>query len=741
MKRTIAIFFFILNSLFGFAQEFNFQTQDLQLTVNAQGFVSDLSVCGKSIMAVDESPILVACRDGELLFPTRFEDMENQHFVVGFGESDSAEIEIGIHDNYLKIKIIEQSNFDAVIFTPLQVILIGSVGEITGVAQGNGIAFGIQALHPKAEAGLPSEYADKIKLHFQYRGEATYAAINTSKKTIMQFSARDRRQKQFRNVQGINEVMVMPLKGEEADIAGAAIALFGCRQDETLERIGAIETAEGMPHPCAFGPWEKSSNEATKSYLINDYTDKDAAFVQKKCHQGGLDMSHPVFANRIATNSSYVTPKPSKHLLRQGILRLHLGIAADQTHFAVYNSPLFDRPVHINIIQIGNELISYRTSELSGDIRLLYDCTRGIFGTKKTAHSENETVYKLWDHYDRTLVPDFTTQDSLSLVTAKRCSKTQFPLLIFNDLKSYAYNGHGDIALNHFLGTMFNNGNDGKRFQADQFTHYSWHYLTRVNENAVWNESMRTKMDETLPEKAEFYNRNFMPWMLGIFQIHPADKMRQATTMEELEWFLSKAAAYDAGFGLDFSVEAMRKHGMTDPMLDMVNMWESLRLADAFNIRQRKDMRDPYQDWHLEKANDSTYLLYPQYVSRRYLCNLNNDSWSWNNPYPSRFALRIAVEGKGSISELELRTPNGILYLPCTLKADQFLIYDFDGTARVTDQNYNTINEITPRGVSYLNEGLSEISFTCEVKTEQNKSPQVTIKYITQGDAEEIRIP
>ena len=740
MKNILAIICLLFSGLVSLAQEYNFQTQDLQLTINEQGSFTDLTICGKSVLS-ESTPILLACQNGDVLLPTRFEALEGQQFNVAFDAYGNVVLKLEINDYYLKFSIIEQSDFDAVILFPVHTVLVGSIGEVIGVVQGNGLAFGIQTLNPKTEANFPPEYASKIEQLLHYKASPSIAAVKTSKGAIMQFSARDRSKKEFRNVLGIDEVMVMPIKGEEARIEGAAIAMFGCHQNVILNRIGKIEDHEALPHPSNNGMisdriWDKTDLKATKSYLICEYTDKDAHFVHEKCRQANLDLGYQVFANRIATNSRYVTPKPSKHLLRQGVLKLNLDIAADQTFFAVYDAPLFNRPAHINILQIGNELISYRAAERTANIQVLYDCTRGAFGTKKTAHSENETVYKLWDHYDRTLVPDLEIQDSLCLVMAKRSSTKGSPLLVFNDLMSYCYNGHGDLALSHFLGTMLNNGNANKRFQADEFTHYSWHYLARVNDNTVWNESMRTKFAEILPEKQDYYRRNLMPWMLGNFEIHPADKMRKATTLEELEWFLSKAAAYEVGFGLDFSVEAMRKHGQTDEFMNTINLWENLRLSQAFSQQQKEDFKDPFLDWHIEKTEDSTYLLYPQHISRRFFCNLTDDQWTWNSPYKSHFALRIAVEGKGSISELNLRTPNGTLYLPCAIKAGQYLIYDFDGTAYITDINYNKIKEVAAQGMSVLDEGSSDVSFSCEVKTEEKKSPQVTVRYITRGQAD-----
>ena len=93
-------------------------------------------------------------------------------------------------------------------------------------------------------------------------------------------------------------------------------------------------------------------------------------------------------------------------------------------------------------------------------------------------------------------------------------------------------------------------------------------------------------------------------------------------------------------------------------------------------------------------GDHDVYLLYNQHISRRYFCNLSDDHWDWYTPHARLCALQIAVEGKGSISELEFRTENDTLHFPCTLMAGQYLMYDFDGSACITDVNFNKIKEI-----------------------------------------------
>ena len=483
----------------------------------------------------------------------------------------------------------------------------------------------------------------------------------------------------------------------------------------------------------------------TKSYLIIDDNSKDIAFLKEKCRQAGLDLGLSVLANRIPTDSKLVAPKPSEHLLKQGILNLQLPLDEKQTEFAVYHSELFNQPANINVLQIDDELITYRTTERTGNINLFYGCVRGAFGTKKSAHSKNATVYKLWDTPERTFLPDLELQDKMAQIEAKRCAKTDYPLLIFNDLNSYAYNEQGDLAIGHFLDTM-HKYNSSKLMQADQLTPISYHYLSRINENQLWNESMRTKIVETLTEKQDFYRRNQMLWMIGNFQIHLADKNRKATTLEELEWFLSKAAAFDAGFGLDFSAETMRAHGLTDEMMNTINNWEKLRLAGAFSEKQKEQFKDPYGNWHLMQANDTTFCLFEQQISRQYVCkpaiyrcdtckswgNMHGN-WNWKSYYSSPLSIVVKVEGKGCISDLCIVSSHGKLTFPCIVKAGQYLVYD--SKVRITDPNFNTIEEFYPTeanlSVSRLHEGENPIGFTCSFKGEDDKIPEVTVRYIT----------
>ena len=73
----------------------------------------------------------------------------------------------------------------------------------------------------------------------------------------------------------------------------------------------------------------------------------------------GIKLGVHTLSNFLTTNDPYATPIPVQHLLKQGVLSLTGGIDDTQTTLEVAASNLFDVPVTLNALQIGNELITF----------------------------------------------------------------------------------------------------------------------------------------------------------------------------------------------------------------------------------------------------------------------------------------------------------------------------------------------------------------------------------------------
>src|SRR6185437_13740292 len=74
----------------------------------------------------------------------------------------------------------------------------------------------------------------------------------------------------------------------DGGVIGSKICLFGCPAAKALENIGAIELAEGLPHPIIDGIWGKISPGATASYLIVDFSESNVDRAIEMTKRAGL---------------------------------------------------------------------------------------------------------------------------------------------------------------------------------------------------------------------------------------------------------------------------------------------------------------------------------------------------------------------------------------------------------------------------------------------------------------------
>ena len=779
------------------AQVLTLSSGGLQLSVDEEGYYQSIKVEGQEVLRKGHLPVVMAGIEGALSKPFL---CQSEGAVLHLTMEDGGGVDLAFAECNTCITMEVKSVsplYDAVFLTPFSITLDEVIGEVVGIVQGEGLAFGVQALNLKTNAGLPQAYADQMLSQFGCIVNPRFqsmvpiremAAMPLEDGVMMQFHALRRNEVTYQTVNGVDNVMVLPIADPDALMEGAKIAFFGCRQEELMARIGTLELEMGLPHPLLKGEWVKTSRNAKRSYMLADFSPSDLSLFLDKCQLAGLNqLCHtapfnggaryhwsPTFAkngsqsvrnmvdeaaqrgimlgvcvkpNLILKNDAYVTPVPSKHLLKQGALRLQTAITADQTDFALYASDLFSKPSTLNVLQIGDELISFRTTEPAGDIHLLHSCQRGAFGTKKSAHAKNETVYKLWDHPYPALLPDLTLQDECVGRLVKVIGDAQLPLVSFEDVQYGRLVGHDDYASARLL-SRFNEQNEHVLLDANALSHFSWHYGLRMNPLGVWNERLHYEEVESRSKTADFNNRNLLPNMLGRVELLCGDSKHLATTMEELEWTLSEGAGFDAGFGFQVDKDWFRKCGKADLMLQAIRNWETLRLADAFTPALKEQLRDPYSNWHLEQVSDSLYELYPLNVSRRYLMSMSAkktgerwlEEWRWNTAYQGSAALQILVEGDAEIKNPSIALGAEEVVFPCRVGSRQYLICDNDGHAMVTDENFNLISKVEPVGRLFLSEASNDVVFSCE-GVRKGKGAAVTVRFFTKDEPITIQIP
>jgi len=771
------------------------------ITINDNGFYSSIKVGEMEILDVaGHYPLLTACVDGKLLFPTKA--VRNGH-LLRLTMDDGSVVTLKTNESKVcaTMEVVSvPATWDAALFGPLKLSIHEIVGDVIGVVQGKGVAFGIQSLNIKTNAGIPLEYGEKVMKHFGYSGSQAelstgtipdyrLAATDLKDGVMMQFSCRRRNQTEYRSVHQVDSSLVLPVEGLDAVISGAKIAFFGCSAEKALENIGQIEIEQKLPHPMFGNEWGKTSHSAMASYLITEFNEDDEDFVLDKATRAGFKYiyhSEPfetwghfqwskkfvkdgtdeavkrvvdraksrgiqvgihTLSNFMTTNDAYVTPVPSDHLLKQTILKLTSAIDESQTELTIGRSTCFSQPLTLNAMQIGKELITYGKMEEKGDVFILHDCKRGAFGTTASKHDASEPLYKLWDYPYRTLFPDLKLQDSFADRLVEIFNKTGLSQTSFDGLEGCMYTGQDDYATARFVMRCYNGWNHNVLNDASNLNHFTWHIHTRMNWGEPWGEAMRTGQVENRIKNQAFFHRNLFPRMLGWFLIRLADKNFECSTLEDLEWAMSESAGFDAGYAMTIGVRTMRRHGQIDRLLDAINNWDSLRAAQVFSEEMKAKLRDPATEWHLEKNSGKSFTLYPMMISKPYRCNLGEmqpgqpggSDWSWNSPYKGAFAFRLKVEGDGGIKNPSFTTQNGVIRFNCEVKEGQYLLFDKDGKAVVTDKNYNTIQTVESEGKALLPVGQSAVSFSCEI-AKADDAPEVTVRYITYGEGQTVEL-
>lgn len=417
--------------------------------------------------------------------------------------------------------------------------------------------------------------------------------------------------------------------------------------------------------------------------------DKAVARMVQKAEAVGVHLGILVQPDAISENDLYFTSKYSKHFVREGKVELFVDISAEDYDLALRRTDAIKGISSMNLILVENELISYGTIELAGDLLLLHHCTRGAYGTRKAPHTTKAEAYKIWDSPKRYVAPDEYLLDSVRMWLNHRIEATG-------------------------IAFMIQEGDPGQE---------------------LLDGSVRVRQAERWAGADGVMSHGYLGWI----NFHAADKNRAATTMEEVEWILSKAVGFDAGYGLLIDRKAIKEYGQLDEILQKIKLWEAFRSSDV-DKEQLEALRDPYQDWRLEQDGDQ-FILLRWNLSRRYQCNfveadsllIGSEPWEWKAETTGPFGLRLQVDGKEAVKNPMVNTERGLAMFPCAIKPGQRLVYDFGDVAYLMDANYNKLEEVTIEGVAELPEGTSEVRFYCETEKEGDR-PLVTIRYITSSE-------
>jgi hypothetical protein len=275
-------------------------------------------------------------------------------------------------------------------------------------------------------------------------------------------------------------------------------------------------------------------------------------------------------------------------------------------------------------------------------------------------------------------------------------------------------------------------------------SHFYWHICHYWNWGEPWYGGFRESQGDYRLENQPLLERNFMPNMLGWFLLTPS------TTVEDIDWMMARAAGYHAGFAFVARYESLKKNPVTNQLLELIRLWQEAYRSDIFSADQKARLKNPENDFHLEKEND-TWKLFPFRKSRfehsRLLLQPGQPAfseWSFENSdaeQPLLFHLTVMGDS-GMITNPRIELDGyDTLELPGEYKAGYSIACDGKAIKLYNEKGSFTKEIQLARPIPNLTSGPHKIKFDCEFPGEEELRIRFIVKTMSSPEIIKWGIP
>lgn len=705
--------------------------------------------------------------------------------------------------------LTNRDSIQAIAWGPYATTISQYIGETVGVVRDTCFAIGVQALNIFTTEGVPhlgddatgafyinplpgQQVPDELKDQIgkqtsdinvneegdmpayvrQWRGNA---AVERPYGSDIQFEARDWRTEKVIDYGGRRQTVT----AYNQDFIGSAIALFATPSNKAIDVIGKIELQEGLPHPQIDGEWIKTRKNQNPAYMLYegpsldnalDYADscnfklvhigdifknwghfdlhttrfpngaeQIKAFTDK-AKTRGIDIGVHTLTMFTSTHDPYVSPIPSDSLAITGSSTLTKAISATDKEIEIESPEFFTYLGKTHSAKIGTEIVSYREITTEKPYKLV-DCTRGQFGTKPSEHAAGSKIDKLLNNSYSGFFPDMRLSDVYGQRLAEVCNETGISLMDFDGYYGGSPTGHGCMGASKFLKKWFDGLDDKGIISCGSSPfHYWWHIYSFMNWGEPWYDNLRQSQVNYRLENQRYFERNLMPGMLGWF------KLEQTYRPEDIEWIQARSAAFDAGYLLRVD-ESIEQSGFKSQLFEAVREWQKVRNQGLFTSAQRERMKDPKQEFHLAKNDDSTWTLYDVTLKGGNQHKFRSvqtgepllSKYNFENPYekqPVQFyaTIKAGEETGGNISNLQVLVEGcAPIQVSESLKAGDKLYCD-GRQVYVCDDCWKVRSSYPIAETTSWNKGKNNVTIQCDFSS--SKAPIIDIEFKALGNPE-----
>ncbi len=718
------------------AAQVSFSAGELRMSLDRQGQLTELfnAKAGKNYLSSDTvASLLTLVSAGKRYHPSQMVFDKGRGKMTLTYKVPNVTVELLVinkasHLVFEVVKALPANKVDAIIWGPFPTRISKTIGEIIGVVRDADVALGIQVLNIKTLGGdFPNSEGSTWS-----RG---IAAVPKSWGSSFQAYSINRERDRTVDAWGGQQVnmSVKALKGES--VVGSKIAVFSCQEPATLDMLERIELEEKLPHPTVKGVWIRKSPLYGRSYLISSFGEKDIdemiGYVKRaglislyhegpfkswghyildpgqfpngraglkacvdKAHAAGLFLGVHTLTNFINTNDPYVSPVPDGRLSVTGSAPLVKAIDQNQQEIEVASPEFFsnENGNSLHTVKIGTELIRYKSVTATSPYKL-QDCQRGAFGTTPASHAAGQPVGKLFDHPYNVFFSNLDLQREIAKNIADLMNETGVDHLDLDGHEGALSSGQGDYAIELMAKDVYDQVKHEFLIGTSLSKTFYWHIGTYYNWGEPWYGGFKESMQQYRIDNQGLFDRNFMPHMLGWYLL------AENTTMPEMEWMLARAAGYDAGFAMVARPEALRKNALSGSLLDAIREWELARSQKAFSAAQREALKNPKNEFHLEKTGEGkwnlhTYALSPVFTREKFERQPGEPThtiWNYKQTWreqPLQFRMNIVGAEGGSVRNIKIQIDRyKEILLPMELKSGESLVSDGTDLIRTYDKN------------------------------------------------------
>lgn len=808
-------------------EKISFQTTQFQVDIDKTGNIvnfTDLNSGTSYFPRGEKAPVLSLYKEKEkeqILPSSALFNAESSKLILNYPNGSVAGIKVDNKGEYLRFELLSlepRNGITIVMWGPYPTTIDKLIGETIGVVRDNNFAIGVQGLNiltiaaypnetdseegrqyidPLPGQELPDSLKDKIGEDFpvnvniygdmpafvrQTRGTT---AVKKSFGSEIRMYARDRR------VQRIVDDGRWIIEPIDVDFIGTAIAVFGCKEPQTLDFIEKIELGENLPHPIFEGEWIKRSPRLNEAYMMmetnNHNIEKTIEYANacnfKLVHMdipfrswGHFDMktnSFPkgaedvrkmtaraaeegiIFGAHTLTmftqkHDPYISPFPNDSLCHYGITKLSQPVGKTDEVIYIDDPAVFKDPDkrpsitgNTHTVKIGKELVNFSNVSEDEPWRLL-DCQRGRYNTTSASHEKGVSIEMLINDSYSGFYPDIYLQGQYSKRLAEICNNTGIGHMEFDGYAGGSATGQGAYAAGKFIKEWYENLDQYVLTGAAGPFHYFWHIYTRMNWGEPWYNNLRQSQVNYRLENQRYYKRNLMPCMMGWFS------MQKNYRPEDIEWIQARSAGFDAGYLLRVDENTVESNGFKETHFTAIREWQKARKNNAFNEDQKERMKNPENEFHLEKVNDNEWKLYSVNLKGNYVhkfrlvqdgepvvsnCNFQNQYES--QPLQFYFYVKQGEESKnGTVSNIKLTVNNyAELLIPGEFQPNDNLYCD--GEKIYLCDNCWKIKQTIPVGkLPKVKNGENQISILSDFK---GNKPLIEMEFKTLSQPEVVK--